>query len=106
MRRIAMHMQDWVKKLDGFLTLNDRNILDYAGKISHEMAMQLVNDEYDKFHNQRLQAEAEQSDKRDFEVLAREIIEQNKDKNKRAMMRKLLCSQPCNTTPTALVSLP
>jgi len=82
MRRIAMHMQDWVKKLDGFLTLNDRNILDHAGKISHEMAMQLVNDEYDKFHNQRLQAEAEQSDKRDFEVLAREIIEQNKDKNK------------------------
>lgn len=25
MRRVLMLMQDWVKKLDGFLTLNDRN---------------------------------------------------------------------------------
>ncbi len=82
MQRITMHMQDWIKKLDGFLSLNDRNILDHAGKISHEMAIKLANDEYDKFHKQRLQAEAEQADKQDFEVLARKITEQNKDKNK------------------------
>jgi len=28
MRRIPMTMSDWIKKLDGFLTLNDREILD------------------------------------------------------------------------------
>ncbi|WP_313027014.1 virulence RhuM family protein [Pseudomonas lopnurensis] len=33
MRRIPMSMADWVKKLDGFLTLNDRDILANAGKI-------------------------------------------------------------------------
>ena len=27
MRRVAMHMADWIKKLDAFLTLNERDIL-------------------------------------------------------------------------------
>jgi hypothetical protein len=30
MRRIPMQMTDWVKKLDGFLTINDREILNHA----------------------------------------------------------------------------
>ena len=34
MRRIAMTMQDWISKLEGFLTLNDREILQGAGKVS------------------------------------------------------------------------
>ena len=38
MRRIPIHMADWITKLDGFLSLNDRNILEHAGKISHPMA--------------------------------------------------------------------
>ena len=49
MRRIAMHMADWVKKLDGFLLLNERDILDHAGRISHEMAMAKAEAEYDKY---------------------------------------------------------
>lgn len=33
------HDHDWLAtKLDGFLSLNDRNILDHGGKISHQMA--------------------------------------------------------------------
>ena len=55
MRRIPMVMQDWIKKLDGFLTLNDRNILNHAGKISHEMAKELAEKEYDKFHVKRIE---------------------------------------------------
>ena len=82
MQRFPMHMQDWVKKLDGFLTLNDRNILDHAGKVSHEMAMQLAGDEYEKFHKQCLQVEAEQADKKDFEILAKQITDQGKKRNK------------------------
>jgi hypothetical protein len=62
MRRIPMAMTDWIKKLDGFLTLNDRNILDHAGKISHQLAKQLVEQEYDKFNKQRLSNEAKQAD--------------------------------------------
>lgn len=49
MRRIPMHMADWVKKLDGFLTLNQRDILTHAGRISHEMAQAKAEQEYDKF---------------------------------------------------------
>ncbi len=54
MRRIPMHMQDWLKKLDGFLVINDRDILDHAGKVSHEMAKQLARQEYDKFNLKRI----------------------------------------------------
>jgi hypothetical protein len=37
-RRIAMMMADWITKLEGFLTLNDREILQNAGKVSAELA--------------------------------------------------------------------
>ncbi|MEI7728619.1 MAG: virulence RhuM family protein [Verrucomicrobiota bacterium] len=55
MRRVPMHMKDWITKLHGFLTINDRNILTHAGKISHEMARELAEAEYDKFNRQRIQ---------------------------------------------------
>ena len=59
MRRIPMTMHDWVKKLDGFLRLNDRDILDHAGKVSKmQLAKQLAEQEYDTFHQHRLQHEA------------------------------------------------
>ena len=54
MRRVPMYMRDWIKKLDSFMTLNDRDILSHAGKISHEMAKQLAESEYEKFHGKRL----------------------------------------------------
>lgn len=49
MRRVPMHMADWIVKLNGFLTLNDRDILTHAGRISHEMAQAKAELEYDKF---------------------------------------------------------
>lgn len=58
MRRIPMSMRDWVEKLDGFLKLNDRDILNHAGKISHQVAKQIAEQEYDKFHQQRLSENA------------------------------------------------
>ena len=54
MRRISMHMRDWIQKLDGFLTINDRDILLSAQKISHEMAKEIAEKEYDKFHARRI----------------------------------------------------
>jgi hypothetical protein len=49
MRRIPMHMGDWIAKLDAFLALNDRDILTHAGRISHELAQAKAELEYDKF---------------------------------------------------------
>lgn len=37
-RRAAMTMHDWVTKLEGFLTLNDRELLQGAGTVSAELA--------------------------------------------------------------------
>lgn len=49
MRRIPMYMNDWITKLNGFLSLNDREILTHAGKISHELAKRHAEQEYEKF---------------------------------------------------------
>jgi hypothetical protein len=80
MRRIPMQMGDWVKKLDGFLQLNDRDILDHAGKVSHQMAKQLAEQEYDKFHQQRQQQGALAADGRDLDYLAKKVADQGKSK--------------------------
>lgn len=49
MRRVAMTMQDWIAKLEGFLTLNDREILQGAGKVSAQLAKSQAEQEFDKF---------------------------------------------------------
>lgn len=54
MRRIPMHMTEWLEKLNGFLELNDRDILEHAGKISHDMAKELAESEYNKFNIERI----------------------------------------------------
>lgn len=48
-RRVPMYMKDWVEKLNGFLTLNDREILNNAGSISHELGKANAEGEYEKF---------------------------------------------------------
>ena len=71
MRRVPMHMADWIKKLDGFLTLNERNILTHAGRISHEVAQAKAELEYDKFKS--LTAAATRPIDADFEQTAKQI---------------------------------
>ena len=34
-RRVPMTMQDWITKLEGFLTLNDREVLSFRGQVFH-----------------------------------------------------------------------
>jgi len=45
----VVYMKDWIKKLDDFLRLDERNILEHAGKISHEKATEKANLEYDTY---------------------------------------------------------
>jgi hypothetical protein len=49
MRRVAMSMQDWIFKLEGLLSLNDREILLGAGKVSAQLAKAHAEHEFDKF---------------------------------------------------------
>ena len=48
-RHIPMKMQDWVQKLDAFLQFNEYEILHDAGKVTHELARQLAEEEYEHF---------------------------------------------------------
>ncbi len=48
-RRLPMTMKDWTLKLHGFLTINDRNILKDAGKISHELMLEIAEKKFDVY---------------------------------------------------------
>lgn len=45
-RRVPMTMNDWIEKLHGFLTINDRNILQDSGKISHELMQEITDKKF------------------------------------------------------------
>jgi len=81
MRRVPMHMRDWITKLHGFLTINDRDILTHAGKISHQMAKDLAESEYEIFHRQRISL-ADAADG-DFEKAVKHLPPPPKPKKKR-----------------------
>jgi hypothetical protein len=70
--RKSMHMADWIKKLDGFLQFNEKNILTHAGKISHQMALDHAESEFEKFDNERRRIEATVPTS-DFDMLAKQI---------------------------------
>lgn len=46
---IVMYMKDWIKKLDAFLQFNDEEILKDKGKVSHEVAKDLAENEFEKY---------------------------------------------------------
>ena len=81
MRRIPMRMKDWITKLNGFLTLNDRDILDNAGKVSHDLAKELAEKEYDKYYKKRLKSPSK-ADK-DFESFANKAVKFIRNKKKK-----------------------
>ena len=57
------------------MTLNDREILDHAGKISAEIAKELAEAEYEKYHQKQIQTE----DAQEIKILENEIIKMNKE---------------------------
>jgi len=73
-RRVPMYMNDWIEKLNGFLTLNDREILNDAGNISHEIGKENAEREYIKYKDSQQKKISES----DFEKVIKKL-----DKNKR-----------------------
>jgi hypothetical protein len=53
LRRHPMTMVDWITKLDDFLKLSDREILDHAGRVSHEEAQEKAETEYEVYRQQQ-----------------------------------------------------
>lgn len=50
----VMYMKDWIRKLDGFLILNDKEILDHIGAVSHTDMEKKVRGELEKFNRRKL----------------------------------------------------
>jgi hypothetical protein len=44
-----MTMRDWLNQVEKFLTYTDQQILQHAGRISHNMAVAKASEEYDKY---------------------------------------------------------
>jgi hypothetical protein len=49
LNRQVMTMQDWLNQVKRFMEFNDQEVLEHAGRISHEMAVAKAHGEYDKF---------------------------------------------------------
>ena len=67
-----MYMKDWKERLDIILKLNERNVLEGPGKISHELAKQKAESEYAKFkeiEKQQIHMESIQELDRDIKLL-------------------------------------
>lgn len=67
-RHIPMKMKDWAQKLDAFLQFNEYDILHDAGKVSHEVAKHLAEEEYEQFR-----IEQDRNFESDFERVTKQL---------------------------------
>ena len=77
-RQIPMRMADWVTKLDAFLKFNEYDVLNNAGKVSHEVARQLAEKHYEAFNIVQ-----DRSFESDFERTSRKLLAQKKSTPKK-----------------------
>lgn len=78
--RKQMYMKDWIKKLDDFLRLSERDILTHAGTISNEVAVDHAYTEFDKFKVQAVEAKSAVEEHFEKSLKELEAIEKNGDK--------------------------
>jgi len=60
-QQTPMYMKDWIKQLDIILKMNKRELLQHAGKISHEKALKKSEIEFNKFKTKQKIFEKEES---------------------------------------------
>ena len=78
-RHIAMTMNDWIAKLDGILTLNGRELLKNAGRISHEIAEETAALRLEEFKG-RLREEERRASIEELERDLRDLEDDNDTK--------------------------
>lgn len=71
-QRVPMYMKDWIERLHEFLQINRKDILKDAGKVSHELAKELAEREYDIYHKNILQNPTKVDN--DFEKFANKAV--------------------------------
>ncbi len=60
-QQTPMYMKDWINQLDVILKMNKRELLQHAGKISHEKALEKSETEFNKFKTKQKILEKEES---------------------------------------------
>jgi hypothetical protein len=60
-QRKPMYMKDWSKKLNDILTINERQILEHAGKVTRQLAEEIATSQYEKFKQKHQQLEKAES---------------------------------------------
>lgn len=49
LKGIVMLMKDWIMRLDAFLQFNEEAVLKHQGRVSHEVALTLAENEFEKY---------------------------------------------------------
>jgi hypothetical protein len=86
LNRTPMYMKDWAAKLDDFLKLSDRDILNNAGTVSHEIAIAKAEQEFEIFQKKQL-SEANNVEK-DFEATVNKLQQVRKRTTKVKQKKK------------------
>ncbi len=68
-RHRQVFMRDWREKLDQFLAFNERRVLPDAGKVTRKQADQHAHDEYELFHQRRLEKARDEGEKDTMKAL-------------------------------------
>ena len=71
-----MKMVEWIEKLDQFLALSEKELLQNAGKVSAEEAARKANDEFEKYRAERVKNHIS-----DFDKAVKELGKKNKKKD-------------------------
>lgn len=81
-RRKQIFQRDWRSKLDAFLQLNDRDILQSAGRVTKKLADEMAREQYDAFHAARLKTgdhKAELEHEAELKALENQAADKTKD---------------------------
>jgi len=70
-----MYMRDWAEKLNAFLKFNEHEILNDAGKVSHEVAAALAMKEYEVYRKKQ-----DRKYVSDFDCEVKKIVQQSPKK--------------------------
>ncbi|MBU6382884.1 MAG: virulence RhuM family protein [Verrucomicrobia bacterium] len=68
-RRKTITMREWGEKLDTFLSFNEKDLLNHAGKVSAQVAEKLSLERYSEFNQKRLKEESLRADEDDVALL-------------------------------------
>ena len=82
-QQMPMYMKSWLERLDGILQLNGRELLTDVGKISHKMALEKSNIEYQTYKKELKKHQKEQSLKELEKDLSQLKIDNGKLKTKK-----------------------